>query len=45
MIELSLGSFDCAQDGRKEARIFGLIKSAGEVERNMAEHAEGVLLK
>ena len=27
--ELSLGSFDYAQDARKEARIFGLIKSAG----------------
>ena len=27
--ELSFGSFDYAQDARKEARIFGLIKSAG----------------
>ena len=28
--ELSLGSFDYAQDARKEARIFGLIKSVAE---------------
>jgi len=34
--ELSLSSFDCAQDARKEARIFGLIKIAGLVEENMA---------
>ena len=27
--ELSLGSFDYAQDARKEARIFGLINIAG----------------
>ena len=26
---MSLGSVDCAQDGRKEGRIFGLIKSVG----------------